>query len=136
MRRALIVAAAAAVAFVVGCTVPALIIQKELHETRLELLLSRQALARTLDIIEQHTAPPVRPGDGVRDIAAGSGPALGHVHIARVLVRGPSGGLHMRSVETPDARTCAIVARVLVARAVAAPEIEVVGGRCVEGCRA
>ena len=136
MRHTLIVAAAAALATVVGWTAPALVVKQELHEARLELLRSREALARTLDLLERHTAPVVEPDSGYREIARGDAPAAGHVHIARVIVRDPAGRLYLRSVKTPDARTCAIVARVLVARAVAAPEIEVVGGRCVEGCRA
>ncbi|MFP4361188.1 MAG: hypothetical protein ACLFTG_10985 [Alphaproteobacteria bacterium] len=127
---------AAAVAFVIGAATPAFIIERELHEARIKLLRSRQALARTLDILEQHTAPPVRPDGGMRDIAADGGPTAGHVHIARVIVRDPAGRLHMRSVETPDARTCVVVARMLVARADAAPEFEAVGGGCVDGYRA
>ena len=59
----------------------------------------------------------------------------GHAHIARGIVRGPAGGLHMRSVETPDARTCVVVVRVLAARADAALEVAVVGGGCVDGYR-
>ena len=93
-------------------------------------------MAGPLDLLEQHSAPPVRPGDGYREIAGSDAPVAGHVHIARVLVRDPAGGVHMQSVETSDARTCVAVAQVLAARADAAPEIEVVGGRRVDGYRA
>ena len=136
MRHALIVAAAAAIATVVGWTVPALLVQQELHEARVELLRSRQALARTLDLLERHTAPAVEPDSGLRDIAAGGGPVAGRVPTARVLLRTDGGSLVMRSVPTPTPAACVAVLQQLAAQAAADERLEVVGGGCVEAWRA
>ena len=121
MRHTLIVAAAAALATVVGWTVPALLVERELHETRIELLRSRQALARTLDILERHTAPPVRPEGGYREIAGGDASVVGRGLAARVLLITPGGSLVMRSVSAETPRSCATALHDLVVQAAVDP---------------